>query len=152
MSRPTPGRTAGSALAGLGLALLGGCYFDQLQRAEQGDIARVEGKQAELERERSRSDDLRQRERELADELSERELSLQELNARVAAINEANGRTLADNEDSRRSYLALESQVHDTNVELAELRRGGAAADDARRARIATLESRLKSQLDLLFH
>jgi predicted mannosyl-3-phosphoglycerate phosphatase (HAD superfamily) len=130
--------------------LLGGCFFDHVQRSEESDIQRVEQKQAILQAEQQKSTRLRQQEEQLAAAMSERELSLQDLSTRVQQINAENGRAIADNEAALAQYHALLAQLHDTNKELAlaQQSRAGSIAD--RRERIASLEARLKAQLDLL--
>jgi flagellar biosynthesis/type III secretory pathway chaperone len=130
--------------------LLAGCFFDQVQRSEESDIQRVEQKQAILQTEQERSARLGQQEERLAAEMSERQLSLNDLNARVQAINAENGRAFADNEVARTQYLDLLTQLHETNDELALALQDGSGSTAERRERIASLEARLKAQLDLL--
>jgi flagellar biosynthesis/type III secretory pathway chaperone len=130
--------------------LLGGCFFDQVQRSEESDIQRVEQKQAVLQAEQERSTRLGQQEEQLTAEMSERQLSLTDLSARVQEINTENGRAIADNEAARAHYLALLAELHDTNEELALAQHGAAGSIAERRERIASLTARLKAQLDLL--
>jgi hypothetical protein len=131
--------------------LLSGCVFDQLQRSEENDIERVEQKQASLQTEQDKSAALQQQEDLLAAELSERQLSLSELNDRVQEINAKNGRAISDNDASRIEYHALLGQLHETNEQLTLMEQGTAYSIEERRARIASLKSRIKTQLDILF-
>jgi predicted nucleic acid-binding Zn-ribbon protein len=130
--------------------LLTGCFFDQLQRSEENDIQRVEQKQATLQTEQYRSVALKQQEEQLATELSERQLSLNQLNDRVQEINAENGRAIADNDATRLQYNDLLGQLHETNEQLALAQQGTAGSIEERRERIASLKARLKAQLDLL--
>jgi flagellar biosynthesis/type III secretory pathway chaperone len=130
--------------------LLGGCFFDHVQRSEESDIQRVEQKQAILQAEQQKSTRLRQQEEQLAAVMSERELSLSDLTTRVQQINAENGRTIADNEAALAQYHALLAQLHDTNQELALAQQSSAGSIEDRRERIAALEARLKAQLDLV--
>jgi hypothetical protein len=132
--------------------LVGGCFFDQVQRSEESDIQRVQDKQATVQREQERSTGLEQQEAALATELGERIVSLNDLNARVQEINAENGRAIAENEASRADYLDLLTQLHETNEELALVQQGGAGSIEERQERIASLKKRLKAQLDLLLH
>jgi hypothetical protein len=139
-------------LAHLGAALLlSGCVFDQLQRSEENDIKRVEQKQASLQTEQDRATALQQQEDRLAAELSERQLSLNELNDRVQEINSKNGRAISDNDASRIEYHDLLGQLHETNEQLTLVQLGTADSIEERRARIAFLKARIKTQLDILF-
>ncbi|HEV7612247.1 MAG TPA: hypothetical protein VGO37_10255 [Steroidobacteraceae bacterium] len=131
------------------ILLLSGCFFDQLQRSEEGDILRVEQKQATLQAEQDRAATLKQQEEHLAAELSERQFSLNELNDRVQSINAANGRSIADN-DAKRLQYDLIGQLHETNKQLALLQQAAPGSIEERRERIAYLRSRLKAQLDVL--
>ena len=139
-----------SAIPVSAVLLLSGCFFNQLQRSEENDIQRVEQKQAILQTEQDRSVTLKRQEEQLVSELSERQLSLDELNDRVQEINAENGRAIADNQAMRLRYNDLLGQLHETNKELALAQQGGSGAIEERRERIASLMTRLKSQLDLL--
>src|SRR5579863_3926709 len=79
------------------MGLLTGCFFDQVQKSEEGDIQRVEQKQATLQAQRERAAILPRQEQQLTTELSERQLTLDELTRRVEALNAENGHALADN-------------------------------------------------------
>lgn len=130
--------------------LLAGCFFDHVQRSEESDIQRVEQKQAVLQTEQERSARLRRQEEQLAAEMSERQLSLNDLSARVQEINAENEHAVADNEAARAQYLDLLAQLHETNEELALAQQGGSGSIAERRERIAFLQARLKAQLDVL--
>jgi predicted nuclease with TOPRIM domain len=142
---PSPAIPVSAAL------LLSGCFFDQLQRSEESDIQRVEQKQATLHTEQYRSDTLKQQEEQLATELSERQLSLNELNDRVQEINAENGRAIADNDAARLRYHDLLGQLHETNEQITLAQQGTVGSIEERRERIASLKARIKAQLDLLF-
>lgn len=129
--------------------MLSGCFFDQLQRSEENDIQRVEQKQAALQAEQGKSATLKQQEEELAAELGERQLSLNQLNDRVQKINAANGHSIADNNEKRLQYDLI-VKLHDTNEQLAMLRKGAQGSVEDRRDRIVYLRTRLKAQLDVL--
>lgn len=131
------------------VTVLGGCFFDQLQRSDQADIQRVEQKRATLQSEQARSATLNQKEGELATELGERELSLNELTERVQRINVENGRAIADNDAARLRYRDLLAQLHEINAQLAAAREDGDGTA-GRRERIDSLKARLQTQLDLL--
>lgn len=137
-------------IAAASATLLAGCFFDQVQRSEESDILRVEQKQAVLQAEQKRSARLGQQEEQLAAEMGERQLSLDDLSARVQEINAENGHAVADNEAARAQYLDLLAQLHETNEELALAQEGGSGSMAERRERIASLKSRLRAQLDLL--
>ncbi|HLW25481.1 MAG TPA: hypothetical protein VKT22_14095 [Steroidobacteraceae bacterium] len=130
---------------------LGGCYFEQVQKSEEGDIQRVEQKQAMLQAEQARAAELKQQEDQLLAELSEHQLSWNELNERVESLNASNGHSIADTRAKRIEYENLMQQLHDTNDQLARLQRseGNSRAED-RQARIADLKRQLKSELDRL--
>lgn len=130
--------------------LLGGCFFDQVQRSEESDIERVEHKQAALQSEQQRAAELKHQEDELAGELGERELSLHELDARVQDINAANGRAIAENEAGRARYRDMLARLHETNEELALAQNASGGSVEERRARIASLKAQIKEELDLL--
>jgi hypothetical protein len=133
------------------ILMLSGCFFDQLQRSEESDIRRVEQKQAALQAEQGRAATLKQQEEQLAADLSERQLSLNELNDRVQKINAANGRLIADN-DAKRLQYDLIVQLHETSGQLALLQQATAGSIAERRERIADLQTRLRAQLDVLLH
>jgi len=130
--------------------IVSGCFFDELQRSEENDIQRVEQKQAALRAEQDRAAALKQQEGQLAAELSERQLSLNELNDRVQEILAANGRSIADNDAKRLQYRVLLGQVHETNEQLAALQERPPRSIEERRERIASLKAQLKAQLDLI--
>jgi septal ring factor EnvC (AmiA/AmiB activator) len=143
-------RSLCSALALGSAVLLGGCFFDQVQRSEENDIERVQQKQALLQSEQQRSTRLQQQKEQLAAELAARKVSLDDLNAQVQEINAENGRTIAENEAARAHYLDLLTRLHETNQELALAQQGGADAVEGRREHIASLKARLKAQIDIL--
>ncbi len=130
--------------------LLGGCFFDQVQRSEEEDIQRVEHKQATLQTAQDKAATLREQEEQLAAELGERQLSLTELNDRVQEINAENGRALAQNEAARLQYHELLTQLHQTSEQLALAKQGPAGTIEERREHIASLKAQLKAQIDLL--
>ena len=134
------------------LLLTSGCYFQQVQHAEESDIQRIEQKQAVLQAQQQASTKLEQQEEQLIAELSQREVSLTELNEQVQHINRENGRSIGDNASTREHYLNLLTQLHETNTELTLVQEGDAAAVESRRQQIAALKARLKSQVDLLLH
>lgn len=138
------------ALTAGSVVLLGGCFFDQVQRSEEGDIQRVEQKQSLLHSEQEKSAQLERQREQLAAELGTRQLSLDELNAQVEEINAENGHAIAENEAARARYLDLLAQLHETNEELALAQQGAAGGVEERRERIHSLKSRLKAQVDLL--
>lgn len=132
--------------------LLGGCVFDQLQRSNEKDIERVEQKQAALHAEQDRSAVLTRQEELLAAELSERQLSLNEINDRVEKLQAANGVAIANNESKRLQHRDLIGRLHQTNQQLASLQRGADGSIEERRQRIDYLKSQIKAQLQLLLH
>lgn len=132
--------------------LLGGCVFDQLQRSNENDIQRVEQKQATLQAEQDRSAVLTRQEELLGAELSERQMSLEELNDRVEKLQAENGRAITDNESKRLQYRDLIGRLHQTNQRLASLQRGTEGSIEERRQRIDYLRSQIKAQLQLLLH
>ena len=132
--------------------LLGGCVFDQLQRSNESDIHRVEQKQAALQAEQDRSARLARQEDLLAAELSERQVSLKELNDRVETLQVQNGRAIAGNDSQRQEYRALIGRLYQTNQQLASLQGGTDASTEERRQRIDYLKSQIKAQLELLLH
>ena len=84
-------------------------------------------------------------------ELSDRQLSLDELSRRVEEINADNGHALADNESARRRYDYYLQQVHEANQQLAEIQQTKTPdAVEQRHERIASLKARLKTELDAL--
>jgi chromosome segregation ATPase len=132
--------------------MLGGCVFDQLQRSNENDIQRVEQKQAALQAEQDRSTRLEHQEELLAAELSERQVSLSELNDRVEKLQIENGRAIADNASKRLEYADLIGRLHQTNERLASLQRGTDGSIEERRERIDYLKTQIKAQLELLLH
>jgi hypothetical protein len=135
------------------MVLLGGCFFDQVQKSEEGDIQRVEQKQATLKTQQERAATLQRNEQRLTAELSERQLTLDELTQRVEALNAENGHALADNDAARRRYELYLQQLHETNEQLALVEQSAAGADvEERRERIAELKARLKTQIDALLN
>jgi predicted nucleic acid-binding Zn-ribbon protein len=132
------------------MLLLSGCFFDQLQRAQESDIQRVEQKQATVQTAKYRSATLEQEEEQLATELSERQFSLNALNDRVQEINADNGRTIADNDATRLRYHDLLWQLQETNEQLALAQQDTVGSIEERRERIASLKARIKAQVDLL--
>jgi predicted nucleic acid-binding Zn-ribbon protein len=132
------------------MLLLSGCFFDQLQRAEESDIQRVEQKQASAQAAKFRSATLEQEEEQLAAELSERQFSLNALNDRVQEINADNGRTIAQNDAARFRYHDLLAQLQETNEQLALAQQGTVGSIEEQRERIASLKARIKAQIHLL--
>lgn len=132
--------------------LLGGCVFDQLQRSNENDIQRVEQKQATLQAEQDRSAVLSRQEDLLVAELSERQMSLNELNDRVEKLQAENGRAIANNESQRLQYRDLIGRLHQTNQQLASLQRATDGSIEERHQRIDYLKSQIKAQLQLLLH
>ena len=132
--------------------LLGGCVFDQLQRSNEDDIQRVEQKQVTLQAEQDRSAVLTRQEDLLVAELSERQMSLDELNVRVEKLQAENGRAIADNESKRLQYRDLIGRLHQTNQQLASLQRAADGSIEERHQRIDYLKSQIKAQLQLLLH
>ena len=77
--------------------LLWRALFRPSAALEESDIQRVEQKQVVLATEQEKSTRLQQEEEQLAADLSERQLSLDQFNARVQEINAENGRAIALN-------------------------------------------------------
>jgi predicted nucleic acid-binding Zn-ribbon protein len=132
------------------MLLLSGCFFDQLQRAEESDIQRVEQKQASAQTAKYRSATLEQEEEQLATELGERQFSLNALNDRVQEINADNGRTIAQNDAERSRYHDLLAQLQETNEQLAMAQQSTVGSIEEQRERIASLKARIKAQIHLL--
>jgi predicted nucleic acid-binding Zn-ribbon protein len=132
------------------MLLLSGCFFDQLQRAEEDDIQRVEQKQASAQSAKYRSATLEQEEEQLATELNERQFSLNALNDRVQEINENNGRTIADNDAARSQFHELLMQLQEANEQLALAQQGTVGSIEERRERIASLKAQIRAQIHLL--
>jgi predicted nuclease with TOPRIM domain len=131
--------------------LASGCYFDQVQKSEESDIQRVEQKQAMLRAEQERAAKLKQQEDQLLEELSEQQLSWNDLNQRVETLNASNRHSIADTRAKRLEYEDLMQQLHATNDQLVGLQRGeGSSGAEDREARIAALKRQLRTELDHL--
>lgn len=136
-----------------------GCTVTQLRQQELQDQARVNDKQAALAREQAHAQDLAQQRQALDSDLANRQLSLDELTARLALLRAANQHQEADNARLRQQreklldeHRTLLDQAHATNVQLAALQAAGGRDSEERRARIRFLKQQLERQLDLLLH
>ncbi|MDE3012098.1 MAG: hypothetical protein KGI67_14535, partial [Pseudomonadota bacterium] len=109
-----------------------GCTVTQLRQQELQDQARVDDKQAALAREEAHAQDLAQQRQALDSDLASRQLSLDELTARLALLRAANQHQETDNvrlRQQRETLLGerrqLLDQAHASNVQLAALQAAG---------------------------
>jgi chromosome segregation ATPase len=139
-------------LTGLAIAGLGGCTIAELQREEKADAESVQQKQAALRAEQTRSETLARQQEQLKADLAQRQLSLDELNARMTQLQAANARDSAANDEVRRQREHLIGKIHDTGTQLVALQQAPDNASAQKQAQINFLKHQIQDQLDLLLH
>jgi chromosome segregation ATPase len=134
------------------IAALNGCTIVELQREEKADTEKVRQQTAALQAEQARNDSLVQQQAQLKTELAQRQLSLNDLNARVDQLQAANARDATANEELRHQRAVLIGKIHDTGVQLVALQQDPGNASAQKQAQIDFLKRQIQDQLNLLLH
>jgi septal ring factor EnvC (AmiA/AmiB activator) len=141
------------------LVLVSGCTIAELHREERSDEARVRQKEADLQTEQARTNELNRQKEQLTADLTQRQLSLTELTDRVDRIQKANARESTSNDAARleRQRLSLERQrliakVQQTSAQLAAAQQSTDGSSAEKQRRIEYLKSQIDTQLELLLH
>jgi hypothetical protein len=133
-------------------AAFNGCTIAELQRQEKADAESVRQKQAAVQAEEARNETLSRQQGQLKADLAHRQLSLDELNARMAQLQAANDKDLAANEEVRRQREHMIVKIHDTGTQLVALQQAPDNASAQKQAQIDFLKRQIQDQLDLLLH
>jgi chromosome segregation ATPase len=133
-------------------AFLSGCTIAELQRQERAGTERVRLKEVNLHAEQERTDALSSQKEQLTAELSHRQVSLDELNARVDQLQAANARDYAANDAARLERQRLIGKIRELNVQLVALQQSTDTATEQKQQRIEYLKQQVSAQLDLLLH
>jgi len=154
VGNPATGRRSlrASLLACTLLALGSGCTIARLQQEAAGDEQRVREKEAALQAEQRRSNDLTRQKDELAADLSTRELTLAELNEKIEQLRLANARRSEENTQARQERERLVEDLRQLSAQLAQLRKSPEDPSPGQRQRIEFLRRQIRDQLDLLLH
>jgi septal ring factor EnvC (AmiA/AmiB activator) len=123
-------RAAGAWLA---IALLGGCTIAEMRADNARGEERVQGKAAELERERSALERLQTERERLLSDLRTRELGLAELRTRLRELQRINDGSDATTQDQVRRKAARARQLDEAASRVQRLEAEPAAPDRARR-------------------
>jgi chromosome segregation ATPase len=134
------------------VASLDGCTIAELQRQQRADTQRVQLKEANLHAEQERTDALNGQKEQLTAELSLRQVSLDELNARVDQLQAANARQYAANDAVRLERQRLIGNIQELNTQLTALRHSPDTATEQKQQRVEYLKQQIRAQLDLLLH
>jgi hypothetical protein len=144
-----------SALA----VVLNGCTIVQLQRDEKAEAAKVNASEVALQAEQQRADVLNRRKNELTEDLTQRQLSLDELNQRVDQLRAATAQDMTANASVRRTRDAdvlerkrLIEKIQGGSAQIAALQQSPDGSNAEKLARIAFLKRQIGQQLDLLLH
>jgi predicted RNase H-like nuclease (RuvC/YqgF family) len=139
-------------LTGIAIGGLGGCTIAELQRQEKAEAESVQQKQAAVQAEQARSETLGRQQEQLKADLAKRQLSLDELNTRVAQLQAANARDSAANDEVRRHREQLIGKIHGTGTQLVALQQAPDNGSAQKQAQINFLKQQIQDQLDLLLH
>jgi chromosome segregation ATPase len=134
------------------IAVLNACTIAELQREEKADTEKVRQQTVAVQAEQARSDSLAQEQTQLTAELAQRQLSLNELNTRVAQLQAANARDAVANDEVRRQRSILIGKIHDTGVQLVALQQDTGNSSAQKQAQIDFLKRQIQDQLNLLLH
>jgi hypothetical protein len=140
-------------------AVLNGCTIVQLHHDEKAEAAQVSASEAALQVEQQRADALNRQKDALTDELTKRQLSLDELNQRVDQLRAANAQQSTANEGTRRARDAdllerkrLIEKIQEGSAQIAALQKSPDNLSAEKLQRIAYLKRQIGQQLDLLLH
>jgi hypothetical protein len=141
------------------LVLVAACTIAELHREEKSDAERVRQKEADLQTEQARTNDLNRQKEQLTADLTQRQLSLTELTDRVDQIQKANARASTSNEAAHLEHqrLSLERQrliakVQETSTQLAAAQQSTDGSSAEKQRRIEYLKRQIDTQLELLLH
>jgi len=134
------------------LVLVAGCTIAELNREEKSDEARVRRKEADLQAEQARTNELNQQKEQLTADLTQRQLSLTELTDRVDRIRKANALESTANDAARLERQRLMVKVQETSAQLTALQQSTDGSSAEKQRRIEYLKHQIDTQLELLLH
>lgn len=141
------------------LLLVAGCTVVELNREEKSDEARVRQKEAALQAEQAQNSALQGQKEKLTTDLTERRLSLAELNQRVDEIRMASVRESTSTVEAESELRRLQLERRQTLVKLQETgaqlhaeQMNQDLSTGEKQRRIDFLKHQIDQQLELLLH
>ncbi len=141
----------------LGLCVLiplSGCTVMEMRKDVQQREVRIESKAAQLKEADQQHDALKQRQVALVSDLNSRQMTLEDLQARLDQLQAQNRRVAASSDEQKARQrdidrqIALQKQeVERQKLDIARLEKTNAISDEKKRERIQALKNEIRKQL-----
>lgn len=134
-------------IAAVLLPPMGACTLAQLNQQVDAGQARVDEKQQALNAEQVRQAELQQEMMSLSTELSQRQLSLDDLNARLERLRQQNANASEATAAQQAHKRRVQTQIKSYQDQIAALRHNPTLSDDQKRAKSAYLQNEIRKAL-----
>src|SRR5262249_36836100 len=135
------------------LILFAGCgqsALMQMRSDNEAAEARIATKQGELRAQEDQQAALLKEQKSLLSELDNKQLTLDELNAKLNALRTENTRIKADTAAQQKQKESLDLQIKKYQADVAALQKDNRLPDDEKRRRIDDLKKQISAQLKLM--
>jgi chromosome segregation ATPase len=127
------------------------CTVIQLKKDVEGDEIRIANKEAELKTEEARQAQLREEITQLQKDLGTRQVTLDDLQSRLAQLQRANANTLGTTKEQRAIKQQREVKLKAHQKELVEIQQSDATLAEKRK-KLEHLKEEIRKSLNLLVH
>ncbi|SEO72798.1 hypothetical protein [Nitrosovibrio sp. Nv6] len=127
------------------------CTVMQLKKDVETDEARVATKTEELEFEETRQAELNEKIKLLQEDLTTRQMSLDDLKSRLTQLQQANASTSASTKEQQALKRKRATKLQAHQIEVTEIQQSGATIVEKRR-RLEYLKGEIRKSLNLLMH
>lgn len=127
------------------------CTVMQLKKDVEQDEARVAGKEGELKSEEARQAQLREEIARLQEDLSTRQVSLDDLQSRLEQLRRANANTLDATQEQRVRKQRREVKLKTHQKELVKIQQSDATITEKKK-KLEHLKEEIRKSLNLLMH
>lgn len=139
--------STGATVVALLLPVIGGCTLAQLNQQVDASQARVNAKQKELDAEQTRQAALHQDMLDLSQELEQRQMSLDDLNARLEQLRQQNAKAAAATSAQQARKRQIQAQIKSYQDQLAAIQRNPGMTDAEKRKLSAHLQDEIRKAL-----
>ncbi|MGH8683906.1 MAG: hypothetical protein ACREUM_01000 [Nitrosospira sp.] len=127
------------------------CTVIQLKKDVEKDEVRVAGKEDELKTEEARQAQLREEISQLQEDLATRQVSLDDLQSRLAQLQRANANTPDVTKEQRALKQRRETKLKSHQKELVKIQQGDATIAEKKK-KLEHLKEEIRKSLNLLMH
>ena len=135
------------------LILFAGCGESALMQMRRDNAAaetRIATKEGELRAQEDQRTALLKEQKSLLSELDNKQMTLDELNAKLNALRTENTRIKADTAAQQKQKESLDLQIKKYQADVAALQKDNRLPDDEKRRRIDDLKKQISAQLKLM--